>query len=385
MSSGTPASRFAETLLAGPRGRRFLLEYALASELVRDPVRAEGTFGYAAVNASFRLLAGKESTSTFFGWGASDAQLSEVTPAEVTERLNALELLEPTPELLRSALASAVDAARYWEAPDGEDLLAATPEMQLGLQRVASHVAASPFTAWWRTPTAISAQQSVQWEDASPRRAVVGDVRATVRAARNREQAAEHAARRKRAADPAANWSGDWWSRPPEALPSSARLLFDGSPARLWFVEDSLGWECAEGVRLIVPEGASVFEIRGAADWAELCVRFPLEVTAQKRDDWYRATARTARWVIPDWAQVAEHYDGVHLQVGAYLAAAGVAIPVDGSPGVASVIAGWNPDETYWFSSDIVYDNEYIRWMLEDDGVDMVWKPEQIRKPRQDG
>lgn len=156
-------------------------------------------------------------------------------------------------------------------------------------------------------------------------------------------------------------------------------MLFDGSPAGLWYVEDSLGWERAESMRLIVPEEASVFEVEGAADWAELCARFPLEVTAQKRDDWYRTTTRTARWVIPDWAQVAEHYDGVHLQVGAYLAAAGVAIPIDDRSGFASMIAGWNPDETYWFSSDVVNDNECTRWMLEDNGADMVWNPGSTR------
>lgn len=384
MSTTTVASRIAEILLAGPRGRRFLLEYALASELAGNPVRTEGTFGYAAVRASFSLTPGKRSTSALFGWGTSDAQLSEVAPAEVAEHLNALQLVEPTPELLRNALAAAVGNARYWQAPEGEDLLATTPEMHLGLQRVAKHVAASQLTAWWCTPAAISAQHSVQWDDTPPR-AVPGDVRVVLRAARDRERAAEHAAHKRRAADPATNWSGEWWSCPSQAMPSSARVLFDGSPAALWLVEDDLGWERAESVRLIVPAGASVFEIKGAADWAELCARFPLEVTAQKCDDWYLATGRTSRWVIPDWAQVAEHYDAVHLQVGGYLAAAGVAIPVDGSSDSASVIAGWNPDETYWFSSDIVYDNEHTRWMLEDDGSDMVWKQESTRKPRQNG
>jgi hypothetical protein len=79
--------------------------------------------------------------------------------------------------------------------------------------------------------------------------------------------------------------------------------------------------------------------------------------------------------VVPDWVQVAERYDAVHLQLGGYLSAAGVAIPIDDSPGTASMIAGWNPDETYWFSSDIAYDSQYTRWALRDTGNDMVWKP----------
>lgn len=37
--------------------------------------------------------------------------------------------------------------------------------------------------------------------------------------------------------------------------------------------------------------------------------------------------------------------------------------------------AGWNPDETYWFSLEITYDYQYTRWALQDSGTDMVWKP----------
>ena len=87
--------------------------------------------------------------------------------------------------------------------------------------------------------------------------------------------------------------------------------------------------------------------------------------------------------MLPDWVQVADHYDAVHLQVGAYLAVAGVAIPVNHRTGSASVIAGWNPDETYWFSSNITYGNEGICWALKDDGTEMVWKPAPTRRPHQ--
>ncbi|WP_052500038.1 hypothetical protein [Enteractinococcus helveticum] len=68
-------------------------------------------------------------------------------------------------------------------------------------------------------------------------------------------------------------------------LPSSTRLLCDGSSTGLWFVEDSLGWERADSMELDVPEGVSVFEIEDAADWAALYARFLLDVTAQKRHD----------------------------------------------------------------------------------------------------
>lgn len=80
--------------------------------------------------------------------------------------------------------------------------------------------------------------------------------------------------------------------------------------------------------------------------------------------------------MVPDWAQVAEHYDAVHLQVGAYLAAAGVAIAIDDGSGTASVIAGWNPDETSWFTSNIAYGDERHRWRRKEHGTDIVWLPD---------
>lgn len=95
-----------------------------------------------------------------------------------------------------------------------------------------------------------------------------------------------------------------------------------------------------------VPSGGDVPD-----DWAQLCRRFPLEITAQKRHDWYRTTGRDGRWVLPDWDAVAEVYGGVHLAVAGYLAAAGTAIDVDGDAG--SVIAGWAPDETFSLTDDV--------------------------------
>lgn len=387
MDSSPSASRVAELLLAGPRGRRLLLEYALASELAQHPVRSEDSFGQAVSYAAHGLdpdVSGGRALriQSAFGWldslfgdVAAELEIPEVTATEVAERLGAVELLEPTPVVLRNALIAAVDSARYWQEPDGDDLLAATPEMSGALQRVAHHIAASPSTTWWCAPVDISAQYAVQWEDSLPR-TVPDDVPAVLLAARHHVQTEEYTARTERDPDPTANWSGEWGSHPPLTLPSSTRLLGDGSPAGLWLAEDSLGWERADSVGLIVPKGLSVFEIEDAADWAALCARFPIEVTAQKRHDWYRTTGRAGRWVVPDWVQVARQYDAVHLQVGAYLAAAGVAIPVDDSTGTASLIAGWNPDETYWLSSNIAYHQEHIHWVLVDAGTDMVWKPE---------
>ena len=68
-----------EVMLDGPRGRRLLLEYALAS---------------------YHLDPGKCSSAALFGHGAQVAELTVVTPEETAGRLASVVLAEVTPELL---------------------------------------------------------------------------------------------------------------------------------------------------------------------------------------------------------------------------------------------------------------------------------------------
>lgn len=376
MSSSTSLPVSPEVLLRGPRGRRLLLEYALTSELTHNPVRDEDSFGQAAVLAASRLHAQRAGGGALIGdvLVNEKAIRSRATPATAAERLNRVELLEPTPGVLRAALAAAVGHAQDWQEPDGEDLLVATSEMSVALRRVAEHVSAAQSTAWWSTPTDTRRQQSVQWDGAPPRPAL-GDAHETLRVARDQERGT----REHRTNKPSASWSEEWRSSPPQIVPTSSRSLLDGTPGGLWFAEDSIGWDRAESVGLIVPDGLRIFEIESAADWKQLCVWFPLAVTTQSRGDWYGSSARTAHWLVPDWSKVSERYDAVHLQVGAYLAAAGVEIAVDENLGVASMIAGWNPDETYWFTPAIEYDDDRTRWRLEDHGTGVDWLPDETQ------
>lgn len=373
MSEGVEVS-LVEKLLAGPRGRRLLLEYALASERLANREDREDSFSAAVFRASYHLDPGKGSSAVLFRHGTDDAELTVISPEEAAKRLASVPLVEVTPGLLLLCLSRSVDMARYWQEPDGEDVLTGTAPMREALGGVAEHVAVSAETDWWHTPVEERSQWAVQWDDAPPK-TIPAEPLTVLRAAREKEIEAEQFAARKRPAEPAAPWSGDWWSRPVWELPSSSRELFDGSPAGLWLVEDSLGWETAETTRLGVAAGLRMYEIDTADAWAELCARFPLEQTAQKRHDWYRTTGRAGRWVIPDWASVAEHYDAVHLHVAAYLAAAGTAIPVDAD--TASVIAGWNPDETYWFTPRIRYLDDPVAWVLEEQETDYLWARQQ--------
>lgn len=339
-ASGPTALTSAE-LLAGPRGRRLILEYALASELSRDPDRSDLTFGYAAMHAGREL--------SHHPHRSAPARRSALDAAD---RLALADIAEPTPELLRAALAAASGNARYWDTPDGLDMLASLPEMQRGMHHTAERVLASPLTAWWRDPAPLDAQFSVQWaQNGVEGQSLQPSGDATFDVAR---------------------WTDAWASRPEQTTYPSTRPLSDDAPAGLWFVEDSNGWERARSAKLALPGDASVFEIRRAEDWAGLCARFPRDVTEQKQDDWRRATAYEGSWTLPDWTSVAEHYDGVHLQVSAYLGAAGTPIFIDEQRATASMIAGWNPDETHWFI-DVEPAGDYTYWALVDDGSDMVW------------
>lgn len=110
--------------------------------------------------------------------------------------------------------------------------------------------------------------------------------------------------------------------------------------------------------------GGRALEIRDADDWAELCRRHPLEVTASRRHDWYRTTGRDRRWLLPDWSRVAEEGDAVHLTGWAYLTAATREIVIDDEH--SSVIGGWGPDETYWLSGLVrEVEGPRVHWLAD--------------------
>ncbi len=378
-----------EQILKGARGRRLLLEFALHSErcgavsgelLAEIMARAEMTVSSADDGASFGWLSGQP-----WSGGPGPEQRPEPASAQdVAASLDRIDLTQPTATNLRSALARSVGSSYYWQEPEGFDLLARTSEVREALIRIAEHVARSPVVQGWKAPVDLSGQWAVQWP-ADPARALPQRPEQRLRADRAQVIAAEDSANASGPSDPTANISGEWWSMPSWELTPTMPLTFDESPAALWFSEDR--YESSGTIQQIgVPQQARVFEIVGAADWAQLCRSFPLEVTARVRQDWFRTTGRAGRWVIPDWYQVAQHFDAVHLQTIAYLEAAGAIIPVDGegsdlsSDDVASSIAGWNPDETYWLTSELGAIGDPVHWVVDAAGETSpdtdVWIPE---------
>lgn len=96
-----------------------------------------------------------------------------------------------------------------------------------------------------------------------------------------------------------------------------------------------------------------MLELTGSEGWAAPVQRYPLEVTAFRRHDWWRVTGCNGTWVIPDWAAVTADVDAVHLTVDGYLSTADRALPVDvpalGRP-ARTLPASWDPDATWWLT-----------------------------------
>ncbi len=365
----------ADALLAGPRGRRLCLAVAWATADL-DPRQDVQPLRTALLHAAYHLDPGAGTSLVMASTGGpvDPADLPHPSPAEVARLLDAVVLTDLDDRTLRLTVAHAVDHARYWQEPDGEDVLAATPPVRAALRRVAEHVAAAPAADWWSAPLARDDQWGVDPPEVTPAPPVDGDARTRLARWRAGEVADEERARAELPTDVCAARSGAWWSVPAFArLVTTTRGLGTHGPAGLWWVEDGLGRTDAQVRPFAVPSGARVHEVDGPDAWADLCRRYPLEVTAGRRHDWYRVTGRDGRWCLPDWSRVAQDVDAVHVTVAGYLATAGRAVPVDDD--VATVLAGWDPDRTYWLT-DVADDGPAQRWEQgRDDVGEPVWHP----------
>ncbi|WP_309134597.1 hypothetical protein [Cellulomonas sp.] len=365
-----------DALLAGPRGRRLCLAVARAAAEL-DPGHDTQPLRDALFHAGYHLDpgAGRSLVRMWSAGRVDDVELPHPSPAAVAALLDEVPLTGLDARTLLLALVHAVDHARYWQEPDGEDVLAATPPVRDALRRVAAQLVTDPETAWWSSPAPRDDQWVVDLPHASPAPPVEGDAAAWLARWRADEVADEERARGDRPSDVRAPHTGSWWSVPAFArLTTTTRALGADGPLGLWCVEDGAGWEEAHVRRVVVPTGARVLEVDGPDAWADLCRRHPLEVTAGRRHDWFRVTGRDGRWCLPDWSRVAQEADAVHVTVAGYLTTAGRAVPVD--DGLATVLAGWDPDRTYWLTDVEPAATPGRRWQMgRDRGGEPLWRP----------
>ncbi|SDT12707.1 hypothetical protein SAMN04489752_3435 [Brevibacterium siliguriense] len=378
----------AEDLLASPRGRSLVFGLAL------------------------------EQVESFPRTGDEEAPGVEA----VVRNLRCLCPVAPTWSAVKEAMSDVVDAAVYWQPPDDDDWgtaeIGAVREI---LRPFAEKLVSTGLLDAWSKPLDPDDQWALAWDDKelnevngrhSELPAVFNCSLVPVDTVAGRPTIAladlfppldrdgtrlpwgldewladvlttETAYRHDFAKNPYEEVSGEWWSTPPIGLWSSTGTWPDGTPIGVELVEDDLGLERARACRLKLRPDARIAEISRPEDWAELCRRYPLDVTAQRRYVWFETTGRKGRWVIPDWSRVAEEFDGVHVGMAGYLLTAGAVIDVtEGRLGeeseniptagntddrTASVMAGWHPDATFWLNDVIDAVTEVVEWHYDGD------------------
>jgi hypothetical protein len=334
-----------ETLLAGPRGRRVC--WALMSR--------EG--------AGWWREQAPESDGP--------ARLAQVLSAQV-DRVDVDAIANASdPFVLWEALEDSVYAARYWQEPDACDRRLGHPDVSSVLRPVAEAVGCAVAAEWWATP--VNPAQCEVIFDLPAVSARSGPVAAGSALADWKERTvADELRSADRPDDPRAPYSGAWWSTPAlSGLVHSTRPIGSRGPVGLSLVEDAGAWIAADVRALQVHPAASVLEIGGPNDWLDLVDRYPLVVPRSRRHDWWRATGEDGHWVIPDYQSAAADYDGIHLSVAGYLSTAGRALHAEDFD---TVLAGWDPDETWWLTDAVTPDGPRTRWCLDDESLPIRWQ-----------
>ena len=345
----------------------------------------------------------------------TDPVAKDTSPADVAAQLRHVTPVIPTQDDLENEMAEVITRAMYWQPPLGDDQIASDPVVREALRPFAEVLIGTGLLDSWSLPLNPNDQWALAWDDEDHRGLLPGvfDL-----ASGPVDPAAEHSEvdltdlyltntgdriqppwglrdwladvlttetryRHDFVKNPYEEVSGEWWSTPPDGLWTSTSTWPDGILIGVELVEDVFGLERARACRLRLRPDARIAEIRTPEDWAELCRRYPLDVTAQRRQVWFEATGRKGRWVIPDWSRVAEEFDGVHVGLAGYLRTAGAVIDVaEGHLGeesetiptvgntddrTASVMAGWHPDTTFWLNDVIDSVAEVVDWHFDDD------------------
>lgn len=323
-----------DALLSGPRGRRMLLELLLRK---------------APDDGLSRELNNVGSHPQY--------PVAELDLIPIANEIKGISLSGTATEVdLLRAVQCCVDVTRHWQEPDGADQVCALSQVRQALHHAARVVAESPDTQWWTSGIDLSGQVWLGENDPQRDRLPHPDVPVS-------------------SLEEWRDWhpgEGEWWSAPQHAHSSYALIGSHGATG-LWWLEDAFEIGAVELIDVLVGAEVRILEIRGSADWAELCRRYPLDVTESKGRDWHQVTGRVGGWLMPDWARVAADYDVIHLTVLGYLEAVAREIRVEGK--FSTVLSGWNPDQAYWLRDKAKLGRGSAVWEARHDGEDMVWDP----------
>jgi hypothetical protein len=268
-----------------------------------------------------------------------------------------------TPLGALAALADATVMAAYWQEPIEHHLA----RSDVALAPIAERLVASGATAGWDGPIALDEQHIA---DVEPDDYLVPTPRPAGQRARLAPLAAQHTqgfATHDQVGNPI-DWricSAMWWSAPITPYGLSTTRMADGAPLGLTLIEDAPSADRGRSWPVRIAPAARILELGTPADWIDVTRRYPLDVSAGKRGDWWRATGRDGAWLMPDWAAAAADWDGVHLSIAGYLTTAGRALVVDEQ--FATVLAGWDPDATYWLDDVVQVTGEAVEWVRDQD------------------
>jgi hypothetical protein len=274
-----------------------------------------------------------------------------------------------TPAGAMAALADATAMAAYWQEPNEHHL--AHPDIDL--RSIGDRLVASGAVDGWTAPIALADQHIA---DVEPVDYEIPVPRTSGQRARLAPLAAQHT----RAIPPAddrgrpIDWrttSGTWWSAPIAPYGLSTTRTLDEVPLGIVLIEDAPSADRGRSWPVRIADTARILELAAPQDWVDLVRRYPLDVSAGKRGDWWRATGRDGGWLMPDWSAVAADWDGVHLSIAGYLTTAGRALDVDER--FATVLAGWDPDATYWLDDVVQLTGGAVGWVRDE--ASNAWRP----------
>lgn len=297
---------------------------------------------------------------------SSQADALEIIEAVDPQSVGGLSELE-----LFDALGFATDWARYWQPPDEEDYWFAAPDLVTALRPIAAAVLDSPLTRWWADPVHLADQRMIQNLSSNEERPQSTTPYRPVSAGLDdwRTSVLENEARFRdwRIERPDNEIGGEWWSTPAmSAAFETSRAREEVGALELMLEEDSFGGNEARVWPVTVRGTPRVYEISNPTDWERLVDAYPMDVSESRRSVWFETTGEYRHWYIPDWAAVAADYDAAHLTMLGYLTTPGIAIPLSRNEG-ATLLAGWNPDATWWLNPECAYaEDETVLWRRND-------------------
>lgn len=262
-------------------------------------------------------------------------------------------------------LAALADVSSLFGFRGGDEELWGLTALAAGaLRPVAGALVDSPGAARWWEPADLAGQRFVEW-DGQPR--VTGPaLEQAVREfmAAERAENAEGLRRRRPRERPGVRIGAHWWSPPGFAPQAWTTTAIEGLPAAgcCEFFDTYLPPQDATGAvvwALQIDPRARVLEITGPADWQDLVTRFPRDVTGTHDGEWRYWGGVPGPWRLPDWEQVMDHYDGVHVSIGAAVASCGVALPAAGG---YTMLAAWTPGATLWLRDMATATHRLGRW-----------------------